>query len=307
LRARHHLEYASVLALSGFLRALPRGPALAVGAAIGQLGWWLRIRRRVVLANLAQAFPGLDAAARRRIAGPAARNFGRTVAEFVRFAGSDRSRVGDLVGLDGIESIEAALREGEGAIVVTAHLGAWALYVTALAAAGIPCALLVGRQHNPKVQQFILGIPGDAVHFVPKSKRSPRDILHCLRAGRAVVMVADHRAGRSGIVAPFLGRAGSTLPLPGAICARYGTPIFIMSGRRLQDGRHLVEVRPLTLPPAGGDEEARRAAITGTFNDALGAAIRACPEQYFWYHRRWHNAPPAPTSAAGQVPAPRAS
>jgi KDO2-lipid IV(A) lauroyltransferase len=166
MKPRYYLEHACVLGLSAILRALPRPVALEAGAALGQLGWWLRIRRGVVLANLEQAFPEIDAAGRRLIAARAARNFGRTVAEFVRFAGSDRNRVGDLVRLSGTEALRASL-EGGGAIVVTAHVGAWALYVTALAASEIPSALLVGRQHNPMVQRFILGIPGEAVRFVP--------------------------------------------------------------------------------------------------------------------------------------------
>jgi KDO2-lipid IV(A) lauroyltransferase len=291
MKLRHHLEYGAVVALAASLRALPRGAALAAGAALGQLGWWLRIRRSVVLANLAQALPAKTDGERRRIAARAARNFGRTVAEFVRFAGADRRRVGELVHLEGVAELRAALASGTGAIVVTAHLGAWALYVTALAAAGIPSALLVGRQHNPKVQRFILGIPGDAVEFVPKSKGAPRDVLRCLREGRAVVMVADHRAGRHGERAPFLGRTASTLPLPGAISARHGTPIFLLAGGRAGRGTHAVTIAPLPLPPAGAEDE-RRHAITVACNDALGGAILACPEQYFWYHRRWHGQPP---------------
>ena len=286
MKARYHFEYGSVVVLAAVVRAMPRALALEFGAALGQLGWWLGIRRRLVLSNLAQAFPSASPSGRRRIAVRAARNFGRTVAEFVRFAGSDRQRVGELVHLEGAEALQEALAAGGGAIVVTAHLGAWALYVTALAAAGIPSALLVGRQHNPKVQRFILGIPGEAVHFVPKSKGAPRDILRCLRDGRAVVMVADHRAGRSGEPAPFLGRVASTLPLPGAISARHDTPIFLMAGRRISHGEHLVAISRLTLP-SGGDEDERRHAITVVCNEALGRAILACPQQYFWYHRRW--------------------
>ncbi len=293
MSVRHRLEYAAVLALSAAMRALPRREALAAGAALGCAGWWLRIRRAVVLANLAQALPGLGPDERRRIGARAARNFGRTVAEFVRFAGSDRARVAELVAIEGADELAASLAGG-GAIVVTAHLGAWALYVTALAARGIPSALLVGRQHNPLVQRFILAIPGDAVRFVAKSKGAPREILHCLREGRAVVMVADHRAGRSAVTAPFLGRLAATLPLPGTLAARHGTPIFVMAGRREADNRHRVVIRALVPPAADGDDETRRTAITAAFNDALGAEIRACPEQYFWYHRRWHNAPESP-------------
>lgn len=286
MKARYHLEYAALAALAAVLRALPRAPALALGAAFGRIGWWLRIRRRLVLTNLAQAFPGASSREHRTFGARAARNFGRTVAEFVRFAGSDRDRVGELVRLQGAEVLRSTLAEGGGAIVVTAHLGAWALYVTALAAAGIPSALLVGRQHNPKVQRFILRIPGTAVRFVPKSKGAPREILRCLQEGRAVVMVADQNAGRRGEFAPFFGKVASTLPLPGAIAARHNTPIFLMAGRRVTRGEHLVEITRLAMP-AGDDPERLRHEITVACNEALAGAIRAFPEQYFWYHRRW--------------------
>lgn len=299
MKARYHLEYGSVVMLAALLRALPRGVALQVGAALGQLGWWLRIRRRLVLSNLAQAFPDSTRSHRRRTAVRAARNFGRTVAEFVRFAGGDRRRVSELVRVEGVETLREALAAGGGAIVVTAHVGAWALYVTALAAAGIPSALLVGRQHNPKVQRFILGIPGEAVYFVPKSSGAPREILRCLRDGRAVVMVADHNAGRRGEFAPFLGRVASTLPLPGAIAARHSTPIFLMAGNRVTRGEHRVEITRLQLPH-GDDEERLRHGITAACNEALGKAILACPEQYFWYHRRWRVYPNVPDTMPAQ-------
>jgi KDO2-lipid IV(A) lauroyltransferase len=299
MRARYHLEYGSVVVLAALLRALPRGVALELGAALGQLGWWLRIRRRLVLSNLAQAFPTAAPRERRRIAVRAARNFGRTVAEFVRFAGSDRARVGELVRLEGVEALREALAAGGGAIVVTAHLGAWALYVTALASAGIPSALLVGRQHNPKVQRFILGIPGEAVRFVPKSKGAPRDIMRSLRDGCAVVMVADHNAGRRGEFAPFLGKVASTLPLPGAIAARHRTPIFVMAGRRVTNAEHRVEITRLSLPH-GDDEERLRHEITVACNEALGKVLLACPEQYFWYHRRWRDYPQVQVPSTGR-------
>jgi len=298
MKARYHLEYAAVTALAAVLRVLPRAVALELGAALGRLGWWLRIRRRLVLSNLAQAFPGTGPRERRTLGARAARNFGRTVAEFVRFSGSDRERVGELVSLRSADTLRAALGEGGGAIVVTAHLGAWALYVTALAAAGIPSALLVGRQHNPKVQRFILAIPGEAVRFVPKSKGAPREILRCLQEGRVVVMVADHNAGRRGEFAPFFGRVASTLPLPGAIAARHNTPIFLMAGRRVTRGEHVVEITRLDLPTADGEERLRHE-ITVACNEALAGAIRAFPEQYFWYHRRWREYQHVPETRTG--------
>ena len=293
---RHRLEYAALWAFAGVLRALPRPLALEAGAAMGALGWWLRIRRRLVLSNLAQALPDLAPGDRRRLAARSARNFGRVVAEFVRFSGRDRTRLSELVELRGVERLRHALSAGKGAILVTAHLGSWALYVTALADAGVPSSLLVGRQHNAKVDAFILSIPGDAVSFISKGKSAPKEILRSLADNRVVVMVADQHFGPRGEMAPFLGRLAATLPLPAAIATRHGTPIFVMGGHRVTRGHHLADVHPLELPE-GGDAAARRNAITARCNAALGTLILAHPDQYFWYHRRWRDAEPAAEEA----------
>lgn len=299
MKARHLAEYAGLWLLALSFRALPRSWALAFGAMVGQVGWWLRIRRELVLGNLAIAFPKLSSRQRQRLAAAAARNFGRTVAEFVRFAGRDRKRVGELVAVEGDQELRATLAEGKGALVITAHLGAWALYVTALAARGIPSALLVGRQHNPYVDRFILGIPGDAVKFISKGRTAPREILKSLQEGRVVVMVADQDAGPRGTFAPFFGRLVSTLPLPGAIAARYRPPLFLMVGHRVEGGRHKLLLQPLPLPSAA-DEEQLRVEVATTCNKALEAAIHAYPDQYFWYHRRFRHYPEI-TGPAGKM------
>lgn len=290
MKLRHLAEYGALWVLAATLRLLPRAWALALGAAVGQLGWWLRLRRAVVLGNLRIALPQLEEQKRRRLAAASARNFGRTVAEFVRFAGSDRRRVGELVTIEGLPLLQQSLQPGRGAIVVTGHLGAWALYVTALAANGVPAALLVGRQHNPYVDRFILAIPGDAVRFISKGRTAPREVLKSLREGRAVVMVADQDAGPRGTFAPFFGQLVSTLPLPGAIAARYGTPLFLMAGCRVAGGRHRVILSPLPRP-SGRDEESKEVAVATISNQALERAISSWPEHYFWYHRRFRNYP----------------
>ncbi len=295
---RHRVEYAAVIALSFVLRGLPRRVALEVGAAVGALGWWLRIRRGLVLANLGRALPDRPERERRRIAARAARNFGRTVAEFVRFSGGDRHRVGELVTIEGLDAMREAMRPGGGAVVVTGHLGAWALYVTALAASGIEGALLVGKQHNPKVDAFILGIPGDAVRFISKGPTSPRGVIASLRENRAVVLVADQHVPR-GEVAPFFGLPAATLSLPGAMAARYGTPVFVLAGHRVERGRHIVVLSPLP-PPAAGDQAAVRHEVTARCNEALEGIIRAHPDQYFWYHRRWRDGLVEPDDDAGE-------
>ena len=296
MTARHHLEYGALAGLAAVCRALPRGVALGVGAAVGELGWLLRIRRSLVLANIAQALPDLEPRDTRRLAARAARNFGRSVVEIIRVAGGDRRRLAEIVTFAGLDDLRAAAAAGSGAIVVTPHLGPWGLYITALSAAGLPAALLAGRQHNPKVDEFILNIPGTVVHMISKGRTAPREVLRCLHEGRVVMMVADQNSGPRGDMVPFLGRTASTLPLPAAIVARHATPLFALAGHRIAGGHH--DVRLWRLPaPAAGPEGDRRQSLTLAINEAFAAAILADPEQYFWYHRRWRDYPPQSAGA----------
>jgi len=280
------IEFAALSAISLPIRALPRPLALGFGAALGRMSWRLGVRRRRVLAHLAQAFPEADQAARKALGEEAAAHIGRTVAEFLRFAGRDRRRVSELVGIDGLDALRDALTDGRGAVVATGHVGAWALYVTALAASGIPAALLVGKQRNPHVDRLILGIPGDAVRFISKGRSAPRHILESLGEGRAVVMVADHYASSEDVWAPFLGRSASTLPLPGTLVEKYRLPLFLFWGLRGPDGRHRAFLRRLEVPTdRAGDD--LRLAVAEIVNRELGRIILAHPGQYWWYHDRF--------------------
>ncbi|MDW7968655.1 MAG: lysophospholipid acyltransferase family protein [Thermoanaerobaculum sp.] len=143
-----------------------------------------------------------------------------------------------------------------------------------------------------------LGSPGERCSSFPKGVPHPGNSFKALQAGRAVVMVADQDAGPRGTFAPFFGRLVSTLPLPGALVARYRTPLFLMVGFRLADGGHRVQLTALPQPDEGEEEQLRRA-VAGLCNAALEEAIRQHPEQYFWYHRRFRHYPErtAPTGA----------
>lgn len=268
------------------MRALPRRAALFCGGCLGQVGWLTGLKRGLVLDNLRQALPEKDEGERRRIAARSARNFARTITEFVRLDGPDRHSIGQLVDLEGAERIEEAMEEGRGCLVLTAHLGAWVMYFAALSERGIPISLLVGKQHNRRVDAFIQSMPGDEVTLIPKGRSAVKRILQALEQGRCIVMVADQHAGPGGIVSPFLGREASTLSLPGAFVARNRVPVFTMAGRREAEGRHVAEIEPLRFAESDSRETVKRE-VTDAYNRAIGQAVLRHPDQYFWYHRRW--------------------
>ncbi len=286
MRFSHKLQYHALVSCAWIVRRLPANAALGLGAAVGNLAWGIGIRRKLALSNIAMARPEASPAELARIGRTAVRNFGRTAVEFIRFGNHNRESIRDLVEVIGAERIQKTLTQGKGAIILTGHQGAWALYFAALAESGLPISLLVGRQHNPKVDEFIHQISSDKVELIPKGRSAIKKILAKLSENRAVVIVADQHAGAGGVMVPLLGKATPTLALPGSIATKYGSPVFIMEGHRESAGNHLVKLYELEFDGSGTPEE-RKIEILKRYNEEMGRIIRERPEQYFWYHRRW--------------------
>ncbi|MDQ8187469.1 hypothetical protein [Pelagicoccus sp. SDUM812002] len=286
MRLSHKIQYLALICLAKFICIIPRKWALNLGSFVGWFGWTTGMRRDLVLSNIANARPSASSTELKAIGKQAAKNFGRTVAEFIRYGIKDRDDLLQVVKVENLSLLSDALNKGSGAILLTGHFGAWAIYFATIAMRDIPLSLLVGKQHNEKVDSFIHKIPGDRVEFITKGRTAIKVILEKLRAGRAVVMVADQHAGAGGIVVPFLGKNASTLPLPGSFSVKYKVPVFMMSGHRNEDGTHTVTISELPVPERITANE-QKVAVLETYNQELGKVITERPEQYFWYHRRW--------------------
>lgn len=286
MRLSHKIQYWALIALARFICVIPRKWALNLGACVGWFGWTIRMRRDLALSNIANARPEANEEELKKIGKQAAKNFGRTIAEFIRYGIKDRDDLLEVVKIKNLDLVSEALAKGNGAILLTGHFGAWAIYFATIAMSDIPLSLLVGKQHNPKVDEFIHKIPGDRVEFISKGRTAIKVILEKLRAGRAVVMVADQHAGPGGLAVPFLGKNASTLPLPGSMSVKYDVPVFTMSGHRNEDGTHTVSIAKLQTPECESVNE-QKIAVIKTYNEELGKVVCERPEQYFWYHRRW--------------------
>lgn len=288
MRLSHTTEYYAVILFARIVCLVPLRLALRLGTATGALAWALGVRRDLVLSNIARARPDASDAELRRIGKQAARNIGRTIVEFMRYGIKDRDAIHRLIKIDGIDRIQDGLAQGKGALLLTGHFGSWALYFAAIALRGVPLSLLVGKQHNERIDDFILRIPGDKVEFISKGRAAVKKIIQKLGEGRAIVIAADQHAGRSGVPVPFLGRTTPTLSLPGAFAVKHGCPVFMMDGHRNEDGTHQVQIRELVVPERETPEE-QKVEVLKRYNEEMGKIISERPEQYFWYHRRWRD------------------
>jgi len=292
-RIKWGIEVGVVYPLLLFSRLVPRPALLAWGKLLGWLAWGpLRIRRAVVLENLRAAFAERKSEEEiRRLARRFYFGLGRTFMEFLVLFPARPEQILQTVVVDGLEHLDACRREGKGALLVTGHLGNWELAGATLAAHGYPTSYLIKSQANPYVDSLFNDIRRRLGIRVIRQGASVRQLVHAVRQGGFVGMVADQDAGRGGLFVEFLGPPASVFRGPAYFAYRLGCPILPGAIFRQADGMHRLTVAAPLFPDPTWDEETAVRRLTEQHTRALARFIYQAPEQYFWVHRRWKTQP----------------
>jgi Kdo2-lipid IVA lauroyltransferase/acyltransferase len=295
------VEYRLARTLERAAATLPEGAADALGGQLGAAAYRLGIRRPTVEANLRLAFPDAPERWRREVARGAYRHLGREAAAMLRLSRLDPAAVVERTVTRGWTELQEALGEGKGVILVTGHYGNWEIAAATVASRGVPVAAIVRRQSNHRVDARLnearmrLGVE------TVSQREAPSRIPRVLRRNGVVGIVGDQDARGAGIFVPFFGRAASTHRGPALFALRFGAPVFACVARRLEGPGVRYEVSGSRVEVARtGDLEADVRTLTARLAARLEAEVRAAPEQYFWFHRRWKTAPPTEPQGAGQ-------
>lgn len=199
------------------VRKLPQGladAAFTLGAdyATGRDGRGVRQLRR----NLARVVPQAGAEELAELTKRAMRSYARYWQEAFRLPSIDRDAARARFGITGTENIDAALAEGNGAVIVLPHMGNWDMAGLWLVGCTGSFTTVVERLQPESVyQRFVeyresLGfeiLPSDGIG-------SFRLLLQRLRENKVVCLIADRDLTRSGVPVEFFGER-TTLP-PGA-------------------------------------------------------------------------------------------
>lgn len=283
------LALAIVTPLGLALAWLPARVGLWVGARLGDLAWAALPRRRAVaLENLTRAFPERPAPELARVGRDSFRHLGMNFVESCVFYFRPPARLLSRVSIEGLSHFEAADAQGRGMLLLTAHYGNWELLAASHALARFPLSVVMRPLDSPAFEPILERFRlRSGVELITK-RRALTDIVDALRRRRMVGILLDQNASRrEGVFVPFFGVPASTSKGMALIALRTGAPVLPVFIRRRPDGRHVVHAGAPVPVPSDGDV----VAFTRAFNEAIEAAIRRAPEQWFWLHRRWKTRP----------------
>lgn len=274
------------------IRWLPEPAIRTIAVILGTI-WFrlLRIRRRVILKNLALAFPEKSPAERVNLGQVVCVHLVRTLLEFLRIPRYARLGFERMVRIEGIEHFESAKSLRKGVLVVSGHLGSFELGLAMLALRFGDFSVVVKRL--PDILDRFISTARTNVGLQLIPARGGIKLIHkALNSNGAVLMVLDQNATRrKGVFVDFFGRPACTMVSLAALAVRTGTPVIGVSTWREQAGVHVIRFHARFTSAQKGSLDETIRHLTQQYTSFLEQAIRAHPEQWFWPHKRWRTQP----------------
>jgi KDO2-lipid IV(A) lauroyltransferase len=185
-------------------------------------------------------------------------------------------------------------RFGEcGIIFAGPHMGHWEQCGLAGKAAGIPFFFLAKRQKNPLIDAYINKKRSTyGAEAVQNDSKVLRHIIQRLKNGEALAILPDiSEKSRTVMQINFLGGIANINPGAAMFARKTHCPIYPGCGLYLK-GKHHIHIADPIAPDEtlSKDEDYQR--IMQLIFDFFDEQIRAYPEQYFWYNKRWILEPP---------------
>ena len=270
---------------------LPYKLQLLLGRALGALMYRVAgDRRRIAARNLELCFPEKCAAERKQLL---KENFASTGIAFFEMAMSwwwPRPRLAKLAHVEGLEHLKQAQLEGKGVILMAFHFTTLEIGAALLGQKHTIDGMY--REHGNPLFDFIQrrGRERHNLDSLAIERDDVRGMLKLLRSGRAIWYAPDQDYGaKQSIFVPLFGIQAATVTATSKF-AKLGKALVVpFTQQRLADGSgyKLVIHPPLEHFPGDSDE-----ADCLRINHWVERAIRECPEQYLWAHRRFKTRPP---------------
>ena len=271
-------------------RLLPRPIAHRLAVALGQQVYKRQGSARDALMQNLKFISGLAGEELDRLCTKNVSNFARMLADYFYCAGGGNAR-SLLDDWEGIEHLEAACSQGNGVILVTAHLGNWELGGILLALRGFPMSVVTLEEPTTELTRWRdayrrqVGIrthavgPGHDFAFV--------EMIRTLRAGGIVAMLVDRPYAGSGVPVEFFGRKTEFSSAPGLLWQHTGAaviPAFVLHN---ETGRYTAFAQAPIAFARSTEPRADLAANTQLLAHHFEHVIRQHPEQWFNYVPIW--------------------
>jgi KDO2-lipid IV(A) lauroyltransferase len=289
-RPKHVAEYLLFRSVAGLVKVLPLRVALGLAWLVAAGTHFLgRINVERTRQRIREVF-GAQKTERevRRIAWLAWRNLCFSAVESLRFPTLtlDKIRKQPLAKLEG--ELKAILESCEhGFILATPHFGNWEMAGIAGDLAGIPLFVIVRKQKNPLMNDYINEMRRSfTLEVLYREARIWKSVIDRIKAGKVLAILPDVNK-KGGVTLDYLNNKATVAPGAAHFSQLANCPIYPIFVRRTGWTRHDATLLDPILPDPDADKDTDQRRIMQAIMDAFSKEVLATPEQYFWYNKRW--------------------
>jgi len=248
-------------------------------------------RHKIVMDNLAIAFPEMSIEERRKLASDNWAQMARSLLEYIYideiFDLSEDNTESERIEIKNAGQFLKLRDDGLPAILFTGHLANFELLPLVSSRFGLEIQSMYRRPNNPHAASKVADARKEyGKNLVASGAGSSFQLMSALERGDHVGLLVDQKF-RRGINIPFFGKDAKTNPLLAKLARRYNCPVHGARTVRLPNGRFRLEITDeLVLPrDENGDVDIR--GTTEMVTRVVEGWVREHPEQWLWMHRRW--------------------
>lgn len=279
---------------TGLTRALPLPVLYRVVDWIADLAYYLdRGRAQGLKKNLEHITQTLhDPRPVSALARRSYRHMATYMAEFFGTPGYPPHALAQRVRITGQEHLEAALRQGRGVLLLSAHYSNWELCASMVAYLGYPVHVVANQHPNPRVQRLFQQPRAHNGVQTLDVYHSVRPTFKLLKQNSVVALMADRDLSGTGIPIQFFGRAVAFPRGPARFAIGSRAPVVFTFIRRRHDRSYELTYSPPIFPPTSGEREANVAALTQSFARIIESEVAKDPTQYTVFFPIWEASAP---------------
>ena len=228
----------------------------------------------------------------KQIASKCFSNFGKGMIDLIYFL--DRPKAVDKnVRIVGKENLDDVLKQGKGAVMVSAHFGNFILMYIKLVQAGYKTNVIMRRTRDENFEKYISEFRDEkgikTIYDLPP-RRCVQQSLKCLRGNEILMILLDQNYGSDGrIFVDFFGRQAATATGPVVFAGRTGAsilPVFTMRDEGYNCHKIIIE-KPMEFE-SSEDDKVNIVANVAKLTKIIERYVRLFPHEWGgWMHKRW--------------------
>jgi KDO2-lipid IV(A) lauroyltransferase len=252
-----------------------------------------RLDREALISNIHHILgEGTSREEAARLAKQTFRRYAQYLIDLICTSRMDEGALRGLIsGVSNEQVITQALQEGQGAILLTAHLGNWELGGMILKALHLPVNIVYfpdriwGVEKSRRRYRERKGVGQLSISGTPFSLVS---MMKALRRNEIVCLQGDRNYGRRGVKVEFFGSPVSFPPGPVILAMASKAPLIPIFILQEEKGYRFLVEDPVPMQETGNREEDMRENLTRV-TSVLEGYLRRYPDQWFNYVSYWKN------------------